>query len=106
MKEIMPKEQIKAVIELCRYLCSKYNIKEIKGHKELNATSCPGINFPLDEIRKQVLNVKNNIDTYIVKSGDTLWYISRKFNISIDELKKLNNLKTDIIYPKQILRIL
>jgi len=67
MKEIMPKEQMKVVIELCRDLCCKYNISSIKGHKELNNTNCTGVNFSLDEIRKQVLNYKNNIDTYTFK---------------------------------------
>ena len=33
-----------------------------------------------------------NYDTYIVKSGDTLYSISKRFNISVDELIKINNL--------------
>ncbi|HRS06624.1 MAG TPA: LysM peptidoglycan-binding domain-containing protein, partial [Candidatus Ratteibacteria bacterium] len=32
-------------------------------------------------------------DTYIVKKGDTLSLISKKTGISVDELKKINNLK-------------
>ena len=30
------------------------------------------------------------VDTYIVEAGDTLYSISRKFNISIEELKRLS----------------
>ncbi|WP_242939132.1 peptidoglycan recognition protein family protein [Tepidibacter formicigenes] len=43
------------------YLCNKYNISTIKGHRELKSTSCPGLNFPLMEVRQQVLGLKNKI---------------------------------------------
>jgi len=32
---------------------------------------------------------------YIVKAGDTLWDLAKKFNMSVDELKRLNNLKSE-----------
>ncbi|WP_077177610.1 C40 family peptidase [Carboxydothermus islandicus] len=32
---------------------------------------------------------------YIVKAGDTLWDLAKKFNMSVDELKRINNLKSD-----------
>lgn len=31
--------------------------------------------------------------TYTVKNGDNLWEISKKFNVSIDDIKRANNLK-------------
>ena len=46
------------------------------------------------------LGVDYNTDVsyyYIVQSGDTLWSIARKFNISVDKLKDINNLKSNII---------
>ena len=43
--------------------------------------------------------------TYVVKKGDTLYSISRKFNISVNELKDLNNLTNNEIYPGQELII-
>jgi peptidoglycan DL-endopeptidase LytE len=42
---------------------------------------------------------------YKVKSGDSLWSISKKYNTSITELKKLNNLSGELIYPNQVLRV-
>jgi membrane-bound lytic murein transglycosylase D len=43
---------------------------------------------------------------YKVKNGDSLWSISKKFNnLSIEKLKKLNNLTTSRIDPGQKLRI-
>lgn len=42
---------------------------------------------------------------YIVKRGDTLWSISRKTGISVDELKRLNNLTTDTLTIGQVLKL-
>ena len=44
-------------------------------------------------------------NTYIVKSGDTLWSIAKKYNITVDELKSLNNLTTNTLKIGQILKI-
>ena len=41
--------------------------------------------------------------TYTVESGDTLWSISRANNVSIEQLKKLNNLTSSRITPGQSL---
>lgn len=39
---------------------------------------------------------------YIIKKGDTLYSICRKFNTTIDQIKKINNIKNpDIIKPGQ-----
>jgi LysM repeat protein len=40
---------------------------------------------------------------YIIESGDTLWSISGRFGVTIDDLRTLNNLSGDIIYPGQVL---
>lgn len=60
----------------------------------------------LEGIRKKALPKKQYLDTYTVKSGDTLLSISEKYNITVKELKDLNYFKNNIIYPNQILRIL
>jgi membrane-bound lytic murein transglycosylase D len=42
---------------------------------------------------------------YTIKSGDTLLSISSKYNLSVAQLKKTNNLKNEIIYPGSKLEI-
>lgn len=44
-------------------------------------------------------------NTYTVKSGDSLYKIAHTYKIAISDLKKWNNLKSDIIQPKQVLKI-
>nr|WP_272509075.1 LysM peptidoglycan-binding domain-containing protein [Clostridium ganghwense] len=48
----------------------------------------------------------SDTSTYEVKSGDTLWRISQKYDISVDELKRINNLTTDALYVGQILKLI
>jgi 3D (Asp-Asp-Asp) domain-containing protein/LysM repeat protein len=43
--------------------------------------------------------------SYTVESGDTLWSISQKQNVSVDQLKGWNGLSSDIIYPSQELQV-
>lgn len=43
--------------------------------------------------------------THKVKSGESLWSISNKYGISVDKLKSLNGLTSNIIFPNQVLNI-
>jgi membrane-bound lytic murein transglycosylase D len=43
--------------------------------------------------------------TYRVKKGDNLYMIARRFNKSVDQLKRLNSLNTNLIHPGQSLRV-
>ena len=49
-KDIMSETQKNAIKELVAYLKSKYGITIVKRHKDVNATACPGKNYPFDEI--------------------------------------------------------
>ena len=42
---------------------------------------------------------------YLVRSGDSLWTISRKFNTSTDQIKRWNNLKSNLIHPGSKLKL-
>ena len=77
-------------------IAKKYNIS-VDELKELNNLKNNNITVG------QVLKIKSNIPSkevteknyYIVKSGDTLYSIAKKYNTTVDEIKKLNNLKSD-----------
>lgn len=49
--------------------------------------------------------INNSKDEYIVKKGDTLYSISKKYNISIDELKKINSLIDNTLSIGQIIKL-
>ncbi|MFS0562933.1 LysM peptidoglycan-binding domain-containing protein [Terribacillus sp. 179-K 1B1 HS] len=42
--------------------------------------------------------------SYKVQKGDSLWKIASKYDTSVSELKKINNLKSDLIFPNQVLQ--
>lgn len=42
---------------------------------------------------------------YKVRNGDTLYSISKKFNVSVNEIKEANNLRKSTIKPNQVLKI-
>lgn len=44
-------------------------------------------------------------NTYTVKKGDTLWAISKKHNVTVQQIKSWNNLKSDTIKPNQVLKV-
>lgn len=50
-------------------------------------------------------NIENNYINYIVVSGDTLYSIAHKYNTTVDAIKSLNNLTSNILSIGQVLKI-
>ena len=53
----------------------------------------------------KIPTTSTNERTYIVKSGDSLYSIAKEFNTTVDNLKKLNNLSSNMLSIGQILII-
>lgn len=78
-------------------ISQKYNIS-VPDLIELNNLT----NLTL-QIGQKLLVPKKNIppeessNIYIVEPGDTLWSVSKKFNLTVEELKRLNGLENNLL---------
>jgi spore maturation protein CgeB len=61
--------------------------------------------FGTGEFIHYVDKLKENYEIYVIQRKDTLWSISRKFGVSVDDIKQLNNLKTDTIIVNHYLKV-
>ena len=52
---------------------------------------------------QSVKNSKHSYGVYVVREGDSLYWIAERYDSTVDELKKLNGLTTDILRPFQAL---
>ena len=78
-----------------------------KADKELVNTVSSEVSAALSEIgenRERAGGLKAR-GTYTVQKGDTLSAISKAFNVTVDELKQINNLKNNLIRVGQKLLI-
>ncbi|WP_251518858.1 MULTISPECIES: LysM peptidoglycan-binding domain-containing protein [Staphylococcus] len=42
---------------------------------------------------------------HTVKSGESLWTLSQKYGVSVDEIKKNNDIKNNMVFPGQVIEI-
>jgi flagellum-specific peptidoglycan hydrolase FlgJ len=87
-------------------------IKLIETYKLYEFDAFKKRNFKLKNSDSEVEDVidtyeskKNKGKTYIVEKGDTLYSISRRFKISVNNLKKINKLNSNSLAIGQILQI-
>jgi len=90
-----------------KYKCS---VTDLKNWNNLKSTTIQvgqklKVYPPEEQVEKASAKSSSGTTTYTVKAGDTLWDIARKHNVSVDYIKKLNNLKTSEIKVGQKLKI-
>lgn len=71
--------QIKSGQELVAYLKQKYNITQVKKHSELSNTSCPGSQFPFNEIAN--VKVEENLVLSFQKAAEADGYKFKKYGV-------------------------
>ena len=72
------------------------SVDELKSANNLTSNSLSiGQNLYIPKKKDDTTTEENEV--YIVKSGDTLYGIAKKFGISVDELKSLNNLTSNTL---------
>ncbi|WP_010284314.1 peptidoglycan DD-metalloendopeptidase family protein [Bacillus timonensis] len=54
-------------------------------------------------MQKEHAEVSKKLETYTVKAGDSLSIIASRVGLSVEEIKVLNQLTDDLIFPNQIL---
>lgn len=59
----------------------------------------------LDGLSNTNITLSNNSQEHTIEKGDTLYSLSKKYKISVDDLKRLNKLKNETLSIGQILKI-
>ena len=62
------------------------------------------LNRDFKPVKKEV-NLAQGGDYYIIQQGDTLYSLSKRFNLTVDDLKKLNNMSDNTISIGQQIKI-
>ena len=78
--------EVKAGVDLSTLVVNKNPVSVISDVEEL----------PLDLSKLQDFP---SIIAYIVKKGDTLWNIAKRYHTTVDAIMRLNNLESDFIKP-------
>ena len=53
----------------------------------------------------EYMGIGSSDKNYTVQKGDSLWSVAKKFNVSVEELKSVNNLSSNLLKIGQILKI-
>ncbi len=81
-----------------RYGTTPATLQQING---LNSSSV----YPGQAIQITSGNARSASSGYVVRSGDTLYLLSQRYGVSIDALKRANNLSGNSLFPGQRLSI-
>jgi len=84
-------------------ISSKYNVSVASLMKENNLTTT---NLSIgQQLKIPVANTDSSFSYYVVVAGDSLYSIANKFKTSVDAIKKLNGLTSNLLSVGQRLKI-
>ena len=83
-------------------IAQKYNttVSELMNLNNLSSTE-----LSIGQVLKLPTSSSIGSSTYIVKSGDSLYKIAQNNNTTVDEIKKLNNLTSNLLSIGQVLKL-
>ena len=82
------------------------SVKELKEYNDLvNDSLVIGLVLKIPEVKKKEEVKVNEKYQYVVKSGDTLYGIAKKYNTSVDKLKSINNKKNNTLSIGEVLNL-
>ena len=86
-----------------KYKCS---VTDLKRWNNLQSTTIKvGQKLKVYPPENQNVTTSSGTTTYTVKSGDSLWSIAKKYNVTVDHIKKLNNLNSNDLKVGQKLKL-
>lgn len=80
------------------------NLKEWNG-MDNSSSLHPGQELQLSPTSSSKKKEDTKAKTYTVTSGDSLWGVARKFDLTIDELKSLNNKQSNELSVGEVLKV-
>ena len=73
---------------------------------QANRVAAAAAELPKDRVEPEQPTVRHaSVRSYQVRSGDTLWYLARRYKTSVKQLKSLNDLSTSLLQPGQKLLV-
>ena len=96
----MSLQELKSLNNLSSDLIFAGQVLKVSGQVTTNQ---PSTNTNTSQNSNQAQTSGNG--TYTVKTGDSLYRIAKNHNMSLQELKSLNNLSSDLIFAGQVLKV-
>jgi hypothetical protein len=86
-----PKYPDKLISYIERYNLHQYDSKVLDVNYVLNEDQL------VEELQLESKNLGNDLNLYVVQKGDTLYSISKKFELKVEDIKQKNNLSDNTL---------
>ncbi|MBU1564680.1 MAG: LysM peptidoglycan-binding domain-containing protein [Proteobacteria bacterium] len=107
VKSMQIGQQLALYIDQRNTIVSVEKTPRVESEKIAGLEKAPKLVLKAEKRKAHVTEVRadDSYASYNVQGGDTLYTISQKFSASTSEIKKWNNLKSDLIHPGNILKL-